>query len=179
MRIAGINSPDYHKHQLHNKRSQNLKSDKLPSAGERAGSASPSSHDAVVHRTNDSTTPHAIDPGQDLAAVPSSNTNNQFPATRTQPNGELMANNAVRGSMSKSTEQAAFVSAGGVRAQGYMSYVSTAAGQDSGSKANNNSHPIPDNTSHKARAAVSAYLYTQFIEERLRFKETVGIDEYA
>ncbi len=37
----------------------------------------------------------------------------------------------------------------------------------------------PDNTSHKARAAISEYLQTQYIEERLQFKAVLGIDDYA
>lgn len=39
--------------------------------------------------------------------------------------------------------------------------------------------PIPDNTSHKARQAIAEYLSTQYVEERNRFKEALGVDEYA
>jgi hypothetical protein len=38
---------------------------------------------------------------------------------------------------------------------------------------------VPDNTSHKAHNAISEYLQTQFIEERTRFTEALGVDEYA
>jgi hypothetical protein len=37
----------------------------------------------------------------------------------------------------------------------------------------------PDNISHKAQAAISEYLQTQFIEERLHFTEFLGIDDFA
>jgi len=38
---------------------------------------------------------------------------------------------------------------------------------------------VPDNTSHKARLAISEYLQTQYLEERQHFEQALGVDEYA
>lgn len=48
-----------------------------------------------------------------------------------------------------------------------------------GTDAGETSTAIPDNTSLKARSAISEYLQTQFIEERFQFTEALGVDEYA
>ncbi|KPJ95187.1 MAG: hypothetical protein AMJ53_03330 [Gammaproteobacteria bacterium SG8_11] len=53
------------------------------------------------------------------------------------------------------------------------------AGVWSAFASNGQSAASPDNTSHKARTAISQYLQTQYIEERQQFKAVLGIDEYA
>jgi len=38
---------------------------------------------------------------------------------------------------------------------------------------------VPDNTAYKAQEAISQYLQTQYIEERRRFTEVLGVDDFA
>ena len=193
MRIAGINSPNYQVKDYQNKdrlskesRTQSSESSQIP---ERI--AVPVPIPAVYEKKhsksdlpNSRQSPSQIDkiPGQDLISSHYLPSVTQAQHRDAQHNGELMqpsakeSNNDISSSYDNRVHF--FTQLNGAAEQGGAWNTYTSAGPSSAGQ-RQTAGIVPDNTSHKARAAISEYLQTQFIEERLHFKEVLGVDEYA
>jgi hypothetical protein len=149
MRIAGINSPNYHL-------KQSVKPQNTPSPGQ----------------------PPVSDPSR-LPQISGSNaTTGSTQETQkflSQQKGTLMqtssAKNLMPGDAGASNERVRFYSRGlGMHGGAWNAYTGDAQAAAS---------PVPDQTSHKARTAIAEYLQTQYIEERLHFEAVLGVDDYA
>jgi hypothetical protein len=150
MRIAGINSPNYHHNQPHKPKNSHSTAE-----GDQAG----------VTQTD-----------SQPSAAPASGEIQNNPIVAHQQ-GALMqpSANDLTGNSENFDARVNFYSAIG-NARNGASPESMWNSYNSGGEA---SGAVPDNTSHKARSAISEYLQTQFIEERNRFTEALGVDEYA
>lgn len=141
MRIAGINSPNYHLN-------QQSKPQKTP-----------------AHDGDSSATPHSTE----SKAISNSAAEDQPLAFQQKVTGKKIPHH--QNPVAVSNERVRFYNQiEGSQAGSWQTYSSN--GQAAAS-------PTPDNTSHKARAAISEYLQTQYIEERLHFKAVLGIDDSA
>ncbi|WP_455212147.1 hypothetical protein [Kaarinaea lacus] len=142
MRIAGINSPNYHLNQAN-------KPQQKPSHGQTSVDEQSSLPQPAVTKAQESLKPVS------------------------QQHGALMHTSAKNDTRDtgESDDRVRFYSRNEALEAG-MWNAYTSAGAAPGS-------PIPDNTSHKAREAISQYLQTQFIEERLHFEAVLGVDDYA
>lgn len=90
-----------------------------------------------------------------------------------QQNGVLVQTTAknVTRDTSIADDRVRFYSRNGAQAIGVWNTYTT--------NSQSTSNAIPDNSSHKAQEAISQYLQTQFIEERLHFEAVLGVDDYA
>ncbi|MGD8940154.1 MAG: hypothetical protein PVJ72_12285 [Gammaproteobacteria bacterium] len=165
MRIAGINSPNYHLNQPNKPQKtsgQTPDPSYLPQSTAR---------DAISKDGTQQT--RTLQPGDNQ---PKFSQPKLSQPKLSQQNGVLMqptARNDARGSRA--------TAASDERVQFYRQQeaLQTGAWQAYSSDARSTTSPTPDNTSHKAKAAISEYLQTQYIEERLHFKAVLGIDDYA
>ena len=149
MRIAGINSPNYHHNQP--QKSQLRQSAGLPAESDQSGPARSSSH---------------------VTAAIGSQEIHKSSNPATHQKGALMqapANSVTRLS-GNSSEQVRYYAGNNELSQEVWNAYSSHGEASSA---------IPDSTSHKARAAIAEYLQTQFIEERAQFEQVLGVDEYA
>jgi hypothetical protein len=189
MRILGINSPDYQNKKPQPPDSNASRSNKPSTATSSYPLAMPSGNSAAAVRANgDMQSAHndskfrnhhqSSSPVSDSAAEGVYPTQS-LPRTHAQylsaqHSGEFMQASAKETSKTRSGASGDrvrfFTQAGGV---GWNAYGTA------GPSASHTGNAVPDNTAHKARAAISEYLQTQFIEERLRFTEALGIDDYA
>jgi hypothetical protein len=168
MRIAGINSSNYHLNQPN-------KPQKTSSQGQSSAS-DPSSlpqSAATGAISKDSTQTNA-----NIVSTKGFSTEASQPKV-SQQNGVLMqptARNDTQGfrGTGASDERVRFYSQQQALQTGtWQAYTSDAQSTTS------TKSPTPDNTNHKAKAAISEYLQTQYIEERLHFEAVLGIDDYA
>lgn len=151
MRIAGINSPNYHIKQPNNPQS-------APSQGQ----------NAAIDQSN---LPQHAGSG----AVTTNNVTQQSPKSVSQQNGTLMQPPPSAKDLTQETHPS------NERIEYYRrnkplptgAWYAYASGGDSVAS------PVPDNSARKAQAAIYEYLQTQHIEERLHFEAVLGVDEYA
>jgi hypothetical protein len=147
MRIAGINSPNYH-HNQPQKSHERQHSTSLPAEADQTGLAQPAS--------------------QVTAAITSQEIQKN-PQPATHQKGALMQPSAN-----------SLTSSGGNSSERVRFYTNNhALPQEVWNAYSSQGEAAPDNTSHKARAAIAEYLQTQFIEERTQFEQVLGVDEYA
>ena len=145
MRIAGINSPNYHLNQANKPKNS-------PSDGQTPANETPASEQSYLPQ-------NAVSASQET------------PKSDSQHHGALMHTSAKYRNADVSDNRVEFYSRNEALEEGvWNAYNSNGQAAQS---------PIPDNTSHKAREAISQYLQTQFIEERLHFKAVLGVDDYA
>jgi len=145
MRIAGINSPNYHLNQ--GNKPKNSPADGQTSASEKSASEQSYLPQNAVSKSQESPKPVS----QQHGALMHTSTKNR--------NEGVLDNRVEFYSRNEALESGVWNT--------YASNGQTAE------------RLIPDNTSHKAREAISQYLQTQFIEERLHFEAVLGVDDYA
>jgi hypothetical protein len=161
MRIAGINSPNYHLNQS-NKPQKTSSHGQTPASDPSYLSQSAASGDISKDSTQQTRT---LLSQQELSQKKVS----QQIGVLTQPS-ERIDTRGSRGTAAADEPVRFYRQNEASQAEAWHAYTSN--GQSAAS-------PTPDNTNHKARAAISEYLQTQYIEERLHFKAVLGIDDYA
>jgi hypothetical protein len=173
MRIAGINSPNYQ-----NKKPDSQSADSGVPNTPRAADSSGNNQEILAVHANHGGNPKANhqpsangDQGQDFSVTQYLPSITQAQHHCAQHNGELMQASAKESSNISSVDRVAFFTQPGRVWNAYSTSGPSAAGQAGTA--------VPDNTSHKARAAIAEYMQTQFIEERLHFAQYLGIDDYA
>lgn len=152
MRIAGINSPNYHHNQPHKP-----KSFQPTGEGDQAGVAQTDSQPSAAPASGEIQNNPIVAHQQGALTQPSTND--------------------LTGNSESFDERVRYYSAIGNASN--SNGASSESMWNSYNSRGEASNTVPDNTSHKARSAISEYLQTQFIEERNRFTEALGVDEYA
>lgn len=175
MRIAGINSPDYHHKQLQ-QRSSNSGSQDTSSSSPHSSSIQSSNLAVPVNSQHGAAAKQHQHPDSHNRRQASNNSTQYLPITdaqhgSAQHNGELMQTSAKATNKTGSGDRVQFYTQPG----GVWNAYSTGGSSPGG----HTGSAVPDNTAHKAKMAISEYMQTQFIEERLRFAEVMGIDDYA
>jgi hypothetical protein len=154
MRIAGINSPNYHHNQL--PKTHNRQSPGQPAEGDQSR----------VAQSNP----------LPVAAADTARQLQEIPTVATHQKGALMQRTA--NDLSKisgiSDERVRFYAGSDASAEAVWN-----ASPHGGYRGGETSSAIPDNTSHKARTAIAEYLQTQFLDERTHFEQVLGVDEYV
>lgn len=188
MRISGINSPNYNNNNSKKTHNSSAASDSQNTSGT---SPTPSTNPTVKSTVAVGSSQSSGVGRRETAGLPHRNQSSKSQGDRTEdgdfsaaacsPSALQAASNTSEAKRDLVPPSAKASSGASDRVQFFTQTpgIWNAYGSTRPTEASHNGTAVPDATSHKARAAISEYLQTQYIEERLHFTQVLGIDDYA